>query len=167
MLLTQVGSRTFAALILAVLTLLPAACVQVQPSVSENTVKSGIRATAYTHMESDHLKYGRHNAIGSQLRYGEVTSAAADWSRYPVGTKFRIKQTGRVYEIDDYGSALVGTDTIDVYVPNKSAMRSWGTREVDLEILEWGDLERSRQILEPRARHRHVRAMLEGMPREL
>ncbi len=161
------NSSCLAVLILALLTLLQTSCVQVFPQASKQRVKSDVRATAYTHTESDHRKYGRRNALGTQLMYGEITSAAADWSRYPVGTKFRVKQTGKVYIIDDYGSALVGTDTIDLYVPTKLAMRRWGARYVDIEILEWGDLQRSREILKPRSRHRHVRAMLEGMPATL
>jgi hypothetical protein len=49
-----------------------------------------VRTTAYTHDESDHIVYGVKNAIGTNLKFGNVRSAAADWSRFPVGTKFRI-----------------------------------------------------------------------------
>ena len=35
-----------------------------------------VRTTAYTHNESDHLKYGRKTALGTRLRFGKVRSAA-------------------------------------------------------------------------------------------
>jgi hypothetical protein len=44
-----------------------------------------VRTTAYTHDESDHIVYGVKNAIGTNLKFGNVRSAAADWSRFPVG----------------------------------------------------------------------------------
>ena len=65
-------------------------------------------------------------------------SAAADWSRWPLGTKFRIVGTDEVFQIDDYGSALIGTGTIDLYKTNRLAMRKWGVRSVDIDVLEWG-----------------------------
>ncbi len=123
-----------------------------------------VRTTAYTHTESDHLVYGRKNALDSSLRLSRnYTSAASDWSRFPVGTKFRIKGGNRTYVIDDYGSALVGTDTIDIYHPSKKAMNQWGVRYVEIEILKWGDYERSRQILQERKGYSHVRKMLAGI----
>lgn len=143
-----------------------ASCVQVHPRLAGREDGTRVRTTAYTHTESDHLVYGRRSAAGTPLRHGKVTSAAADWSRFPVGTRFRVNQTGRVYEVDDYGSALVGTDTIDLYTPTRRDMNRWGARHVDIEILRWGDFEESRKILEPRSGHRHVRGMLSQMPTE-
>ena len=70
-----------------------------------------VRTTAYTHTEAG----GSHNAVGTRLSGKNVMSAAADWSRWPLGTKFRIVDTDEVFEIDDYGSALIGTGTIDLY----------------------------------------------------
>src|SRR6478672_13822415 len=75
----------------------------------------GVKTTAYTHTESDHKKYKQDSAVGSTLKYGNTRSAAADWSVYPVGTVFKIQGDNHMYEIDDYGSALVGTNTIDLY----------------------------------------------------
>jgi len=126
-----------------------------------------VRTTAYTHTEADHLKYGRKNALGTPLRHGKIKSAASDWSKYPVGTKFRIKETGEVFEIDDYGSALVGTDTIDLYKTSKHQMRHWGVREVEIEVLEWGCFDESHTILEPRIHHRHVKKMFEALTPKL
>ncbi len=122
-----------------------------------------VRTTAYT---------GRRNAIGKPVSLGPVISAAADWSRFPLGTRFRIRQTGKTYVVDDYGSALVGTETIDLLTSSVSVARRWGVRWVDIEILEWGSPRRSLEVLTPRAHVRHVRPMLaalraqsEGIPK--
>jgi hypothetical protein len=32
-----------------------------------------------------------------------IGSAAADWSRWPAGTAFRLLSTGQIYRVDDYG----------------------------------------------------------------
>lgn len=123
-----------------------------------------VRTTAYTHTESDHLVYGRKNALDTSLRLSRsYTSAASDWSRFPVGTTFRIKGSNRTYVIDDYGSALVGTDTIDIYHSSKKTMNQWGVRHVEIEITKWGDYEKSRQILQERRGYSHVRKMLAGI----
>src|SRR4051794_39300038 len=69
---------------------------------------SHVRTTAYTHTESG----GGRNALGKNLSCRGHISAAADWSRFPVGTRFQIIGSGESYVIDDYGGALVGTNTI-------------------------------------------------------
>ena len=119
-----------------------------------------VRTTAYTHSEKDHRKYGKKSAAGTPLRRGEINSAAADWSRWPLGTKFHLVETGEVYEVDDYGWALSGTNTIDLYKPSRDRMNQWGVRRVTIEILEWGNPERSYALLKPRAKHRHVKRMV-------
>lgn len=119
-----------------------------------------VRTTAYTHTESDHRRYGARNALGTALRHGEINSAAADWSRFPAGTIFRVRATGEIFEVDDYGWALSGTNTIDLYKPTRRAMNEWGVRRVTIEILHWGDVRESYKILKPRAKHRHVRRMV-------
>jgi 3D (Asp-Asp-Asp) domain-containing protein len=124
-----------------------------------------VRTTAYTHTEADHLKYGRRTALGTPLRSGPVKSAAADWSRWPAGTVFRIIETGEIYEVDDYGWALAGTNTVDLYKPSRAAMNAWGVRRVTIENLAWGDPDRSLQILRARSRHKHVRRMLTQLER--
>lgn len=129
---------------------------------------ASVRTTAYCHDESDHLIYGRMNAVGTMLKYGNVRSAAADWSRYPVGTRFRIASEPEVvYVVDDYGSALVGTGTIDLYKPSRGQMNAWGVRHVDIEVLEWGSFERSRSYLQGRTRYPHVRQMFFDIQRRL
>ena len=69
-----------------------------------------------------------HERRGTLLKYGAVRSAAADWSVYPVGTTFKIKGLPYTYVVDDYGSALVGTNTIDIFHPSLQSMREWATR---------------------------------------
>jgi len=79
----------------------------------------------------------RSTAIGTTLRCSrDYTSAAADWSRFPLGTKFQIVGEPTVYVIDDCGGALYGTNTIDIYRPNLAAMHAWGTRHVQIKILQ-------------------------------
>jgi 3D (Asp-Asp-Asp) domain-containing protein len=129
--------------------------------VPSGSVIQGIKTTAYTHTEADHIEYGARNAAGTLLKYGQVRSAAADWSVYPVGTVFQIVGDNSLYIVDDYGSALVGTKTIDLYKPTASAMNQWGTRKVSIRILRWGSFAKSLAILKPRAfKAMHVREMV-------
>jgi len=119
-----------------------------------------VRTTAYTSSEPG----GAHSACGTRLcdsnEKGRVKSAASDWARYPLGTRFQIVSTGEVYEICDYGSALVRKNTIDLYKGSRKAMRKWGARYVEIKILHWGSPEKSLQVLAPRTRSPHVRIML-------
>jgi len=126
-----------------------------------------VRTTAYTCSEDDHLIYGNKNAAGTTLRYtNKVRSAAADWSFYPVGTTFRIKGLPYLYVIDDYGSALTGTGTIDIYKPSKEVMNQWGRRNVEVTIVQWGSFNRSAEILSSRTGHPHCRQMLSNIVRQ-
>jgi 3D (Asp-Asp-Asp) domain-containing protein len=111
---------------------------------------TSVRTTAYTHGESDHIIYGARTAVGTQLKYGNVRSAAADWSVYPVGTIFQIEGLPYVYQVDDYGSALVGTNTIDLYKPDKATMKAWGVRNVNIRVLKWGSFSKSLSIMKDR-----------------
>ncbi len=119
-----------------------------------------VRTTAYTHTESDHRKYARKTALGTTLKCGSINSAACDWSRWPAGTIFRIRETGELFQVDDYGWALAGTNTIDLYKPSRSSMNRWGVRRVNIEVLQWGDVWRSYNVLKPRTKHRHVERMV-------
>ena len=118
-----------------------------------------VRTTAYSHMEMEKGAPWKKNAVGTTLKYGKVRSAAADWSRYPVGTKLKIKGLPYTYVIDDYGSALVGTNTIDIYNPTLASMRRWGTRQAEITVIQWGSLERAVKILNGRRGHHHCRRM--------
>lgn len=127
---------------------------------------SGVRTTAYTHTESDHIKYGPKAATGDTLKYGRVRSAATDWSVYPVGTVFQIEGEPFLYEVDDYGSALVGTNTIDLYRPDKAAMKQWGAKNVNIKVVKWGSFTKSLAIMRPREKKNpHVQAMVKRIER--
>ena len=121
--------------------------------------------TAYTHTEPG----GRNNAIGTRLRFGgKIYSAASDWSWLPLGTRFYMPSTGRTYVIEDYGSALVGKKTVDLYMPTRRMMNNWGMRYVDIEILEWGSRAMSLKLLVPRQRgYWHVRTMVAALRKQV
>jgi 3D (Asp-Asp-Asp) domain-containing protein len=126
-----------------------------------------VRTTAYTCSECDHLIYGDKNATGTRLRYTDrVRSAAADWSFYPVGTTFRIKGLPYLYVVDDYGSALLGTGTVDIYKPTKEIMAQWGRRTVEINVVQWGSFTRSAELLSQRTHFTHCRKMLANIVRQ-
>ena len=126
-----------------------------------------VKTTAYTDSESGHRCYGVKNAIGSQLQSGSINSAAADWSHFPVGTKFRIVDNDTTYVVDDYGPALVGTDTIDLYVTSRRMMNQWGARRVSIEVLEKGSYEKSLEVLKPRQRSWYARQMVKNIQQRI
>ena len=144
------------------------ACLVVGCATQSNSNLSGgrhipnVRTTAYTHSEGS----GCHNAVGCRLSGAKVMSAASDWSRYPLGTRFRIAATNEEYIIDDYGWALVGTDTIDLYKPTRLEMKRWGVRHVDIDVLEWGSEEQSLKVLAPRCKHRRVQQMVTALEKK-
>ena len=105
------------------------------------------------------------NSPSSPETYG---SAAADWSRWPAGTVFRLLSTGQIYRVDDYGWALAGRNTIDLYLPSRAEMNAWSVRREAIQILRWGDPGESLRLLRPRQKFRHIRRMvleLEGRDR--
>jgi 3D (Asp-Asp-Asp) domain-containing protein len=99
----------------------------------------------------------------------QIGSAAADWSRWPAGTVFRLLSTGQNYRVEDYGWALSGRNTIDLYMANQREMNNWGARHETIEILKWGDPEESLQFLRRHQDYRHIKRMvleLEGRDTE-
>ena len=126
-----------------------------------------VRTTAYTHTEGDHLKHGSQTCIGTTLRYDAIHSAAADWSRWPLGTTFRILDTGEICKVDDIGWALAGRNTIDLYKPSRSDMNGWGTRTVNIEILNWGDDRESLAVLRRRNKFAHVQRMVKDIEKHV
>jgi 3D (Asp-Asp-Asp) domain-containing protein len=99
----------------------------------------------------------------------KIGSAAADWSRWPAGTTFRLLSTGQIYRVDDYGWALSGRNTIDLYMATPREMSSWGARREPIQILHWGDAQESLRLLAPRQNHPHIKRMileLEGREQE-
>jgi 3D (Asp-Asp-Asp) domain-containing protein len=99
----------------------------------------------------------------------QIGSAAADWSRWPAGTVFRLLSTGLNYRVEDYGWALSGRNTIDLYMANQREMNSWGAREESIQVLKWGDPQESLQFLHSHQNYRHIKRMvleLEGRHKE-
>ena len=99
----------------------------------------------------------------------QTGSAAADWSRWPAGTVFRLLSTGQNYRVEDYGWALSGRNTIDLYMANQREMNTWGARPETIEVLKWGDPHESLQFLRRHQDYRHIKRMvleLEGREKE-
>ena len=158
---------------------LPPSAKAIQSGASKSKDKHGmpfysrervrhVRTTAYTCSEADHIKYGSKNATGTPLKYSSrVRSAAADWSVYPVGTVFKIKGMPQLFVIDDYGSALTGTGTIDIYTPTRRHMNAWGRRNVEISIVNWGSYARSAELLSKRTHHAHCHKMYVNIQRKM
>jgi 3D (Asp-Asp-Asp) domain-containing protein len=89
-----------------------------------------------------------------------IGSAAADWSRWPAGTTFRLLSTGQMYRVDDYGWALSGRNTIDLYMATQREMNSWGAREETIQVLQWGDPAESLRFLAPHQDYKHIKRMV-------
>jgi 3D (Asp-Asp-Asp) domain-containing protein len=103
---------------------------------------------------------------GRSAIYG---SAAADWARWPAGTVFRLLSTGQVYRVDDYGWALAGRNTIDLYMANQRDMNAWGARQEPIQILQWGNSQESLRLLQSHQNYKHIKRMvleLEGRDRD-
>ncbi len=103
--------------------------------------------------------------VYSNPTYG---SAAADWSRWPVGTIFRLISTGQLYRVEDYGWALSGRNTIDLYMATPRDMNSWGVRQELIRVVQWGDPNESLRRLASHTKYRHIKRMvleLEGRER--
>jgi 3D (Asp-Asp-Asp) domain-containing protein len=119
--------------------------------------KLTVRTTAYTQSEPGGIK----NAVDGRLHFGgDEYSAASDWSWMPLGTRFKLISTGHTYVIEDYGSALVGRQTIDLFFPSRKLVRKWGVRQEPIEILEWGSEAMSLKLLTPRCKNGHVAKMV-------
>jgi 3D (Asp-Asp-Asp) domain-containing protein len=131
-----------------------------QPAAKQNAAslrRVNVRTTAYC---SQGTAGNKHNAVGQYLSGRFIHSAASDWSRFPLGTRFKIVDTEEEYVIDDYGPALLGTNTIDLFKSTRLQMKEWGVRRVDIDILQWGSIDQSIKVLAPRARNVGVRRML-------
>jgi 3D (Asp-Asp-Asp) domain-containing protein len=125
--------------------------------------KLTVRTTAYTQTETGGVK----NAIGGRLRFGgDEYSAASDWSWLPLGTRFKLLSTGHDYVIEDYGSALVGKQTIDLFFPSRANVRGWGVRNEEIQILEWGSEAMSLKMLTPRCKNGHVAVMVAQLKKQ-
>jgi len=103
---------------------------------------------------------GSKRAVAASKQPPRIGSAAADWSRWPVGTTFRLLSTGQVYRVEDYGWALSGRNTIDLYMANQHDMNAWGARQEPIQILHWGDPQQSLHILQTHQDHKHIKRMV-------
>jgi hypothetical protein len=95
-------------------------------------------------------------------------SAAADWARWPAGTILRVVSTGQLYRVEDYGWALAGRNTIDLYMATPRDMNNWGARPELIQIVQWGDPRESLRRLASHTKYRHIHRMvleLEGKER--
>lgn len=120
---------------------------------------SGYRQIAYVSPQPF-----RGDTLAQQI-YG---SAAADWARWPAGTVFRVLSTGQLYRVEDYGWALSGRNTIDLYMASPREMNNWGVRRETIQVVQWGDPEASRRKLANHTKYRHIKRMvleLEGKER--
>ena len=122
------------------------------------TVVTTTRATKTT--KAPVITRGGKRAVAVSSKPPRIGSAAADWSRWPMGTTFRLLSTGQMYRVEDYGWALSGRNTIDLYMSNRSDMNSWGARQEPIQILHWGDPQQSLQVLQSHAEHKHVKRMV-------
>jgi 3D (Asp-Asp-Asp) domain-containing protein len=112
---------------------------------------------------------GAKRAVAVSKGPPRIGSAAADWSRWPMGTTFRLLSTGQMYRVEDYGWALSGRNTIDLYMANQRDMNAWGARQEPIQVLHWGDPQESLQFLRGHQDYKHIKRMvleLEGRDQE-
>jgi 3D (Asp-Asp-Asp) domain-containing protein len=112
---------------------------------------------------------GAKRAVAVSKAPPRIGSAAADWSRWPMGTTFRLLSTGQMYRVEDYGWALSGRNTIDLYMANQRDMNAWGARQEPIQVLHWGDPQQSLQFLRTHQDYKHIKRMvleLEGRDQE-
>ena len=98
--------------------------------------------------------------VVTKTKAPKIGSAAADWARWPAGTTFRLLSTGQIYRVDDYGWALSGRNTIDLYMATPHQMNSWGARQESIQVLRWGDPDESMRLLQPHQSSRHIQRMI-------
>ena len=130
--------------------------VALQPFSVDET-RPVVRVTRATRVTKTTRRVKRAIAVAKPPRIG---SAAADWSRRPVGTTFRLLSTGQIYRVEDYGWALSGRNTIDLYMANSRDMNTWGARQEPIQILQWGDPQQSLQFLQSHQDYKHIKRMV-------
>ena len=124
------------------------------------TVRKATRATTTTTTRTVKVVHGKRVVVKTKPQPPKIGSAAADWSRWPMGTTFRLLSTGQIYRVDDYGWALAGRNTIDLYMATAAEMNAWGAREEPIQILKWGDSEESLRFLQRHQDYKHIRRMV-------
>lgn len=125
------------------------------------TARKAAKTSKLTRRErTTKIVHGKRVTVVRKSEPPKIGSAAADWSRWPAGTTFRLLSTGQTYRVDDYGWALSGRNTIDLYMPNSAAMNAWGARDEQIQVLQWGDPAESLRRLEPHTDYKHIRRMV-------
>lgn len=127
-----------------------------------------VETTGYSHTQESQKKWGLVTASGAPLQATKAhNSAAADWSRFPAGTVFRLSNHPERFVVEDYGSALVGKDVIDIYRSDSESANNWGRQILTIEVLEWGSFERSRDILATRLQVPYCKTMHDAIVAKL
>jgi 3D (Asp-Asp-Asp) domain-containing protein len=136
----------------------------------DETVDTEVRSVSYSPRLQPFSMSERRTTRTTRTKKGRSTSsararlvpgsAAADWSRWPAGTVFRLLSTGQTYRVEDYGWALSGRNTIDLYMANQREMNSWGARDETIQILQWGDPQGSLQFLRSHQNYKHIKRMV-------
>lgn len=128
-------------------------------SPSRTGTKTTVTTTTTTTVRTTKTARGARRAV-AVTKPPRIGSAAADWSRWPMGTTFRLLSTGQVYRVEDYGWALSGRNTIDLYMATPRDMNAWGARQEPIQILHWGDRQESLQLLQSHTDYKHIRRMV-------
>jgi 3D (Asp-Asp-Asp) domain-containing protein len=131
----------------------PKKSTRVTTTVTATRVSKTAKATPVT-------TRGGKRAVAVTKSPPRIGSAAADWSRWPMGTTFRLLSTGQMYRVEDYGWALSGRNTIDLYMANQRDMNAWGARQEPIQVLHWGDPRESLQFLQSHQDYKHIRRMV-------
>ncbi|MEM0895311.1 MAG: hypothetical protein AAGJ79_00390 [Verrucomicrobiota bacterium] len=124
-----------------------------------------VASTARFQVNEMHTNDPERTALGSGVQTGIVRSASADWSKFPVGTRFRLvgDPAQQEYVIDDFSAELVGSNSVELALPSEKDSETWGSRNIVLEILNWGSFEKSLTIIqasEERMEQAHVLQMV-------
>jgi 3D (Asp-Asp-Asp) domain-containing protein len=143
---------------------------EVPRAIPVETAETEVRRASYSPKLQPFSMSERRTTKTTRTRKGRSTSsaharlipgsAAADWSRWPAGTVFRLLSTGQTYRVEDYGWALSGRNTIDLYMANQREMNSWGAREETIQILQWGDPQESLRFLRSHQNYKHIKRMV-------
>jgi len=131
-----------------------------KPTMCKATRATTTTTTTTTTTRTVKVVRGKRVVVKGKPQPPKIGSAAADWSRWPMGTTFRLLSTGQIYRVDDYGWALAGRNTIDLYMATQAEMNAWGAREEPMQILKWGDSEESLRFLERHQDYKHIRRMV-------
>src|SRR5205823_14709542 len=110
-----------------------------EPKPAMRKPTRGTTTTTTTTTRTVKVVRAKRVVVKTRAQPPKIGSAAADWSRWPAGTTFRLLSTGQIYRVDDYGWALSGRNTIDLYMADQREMNSWGAREETIQILQWGE----------------------------